>query len=261
LDKHRVWLLVLWCVQAGGGHAQGRVVGARVLPEEVLCSAVAGVSEELEQWLRCWLWEDVRQVHLAMHAAQRAALLALVILWRPQQGAAVLALMCAVWQGVLRHIGQRLACHWKVTLLVSFRALLLLLGAAALLHSVQWFALPICCLLCCKLCCIARGTALLLLLCVAAAQLVCVLCRQSRAPLLVVLSVLLCAQLGAAGLLRRPTTCTAAFSCCCVWSQVVASLLSRLFVFAAVLMLGPFCTPSVCNRVLQRVKCTATQQA
>ena len=82
LDEHRVRLLVLWCVQAGGGHAQSGVVGARVLPE-VLCSAVGGVSEELQQRLGCCLWEDVLQVHLAMHAAhaaQRAALLPLVIL-------------------------------------------------------------------------------------------------------------------------------------------------------------------------------------
>ncbi len=64
----------------------------------------------------------------------------------------------------------------------------------------------------CKLCCSARGTALLLLVCVAAGQLLCVFCRQSRAPLLLVLSVLLCAQLGAAAWLRWPTTCTAAFS-------------------------------------------------
>jgi hypothetical protein len=39
------------------------------------------------------------------------------------------------------------------------------------------------------------------------------------------------------------------------------ALLWRLFIFAAVLMLRRFCTPSVCNRVLQRLKCTATQQA
>jgi hypothetical protein len=103
----------------------------------------------------------------------------------------VLALICAVWQGLLRHIAQRLACYWKVALLLPFRALLLLL-------------------LDCKLCCSARCTALLMLLCVAAAQLLCVFCRQSRAPLLVVVSVLLGAQLGAAGWLRRPTTCSAA---------------------------------------------------
>ncbi len=42
LDEHRVRLMVLWWVQAGGGHAQGGVVGVRVLPE-VLCSAVASV--------------------------------------------------------------------------------------------------------------------------------------------------------------------------------------------------------------------------
>jgi hypothetical protein len=71
-------------------------------------------------------------------------------------------------------------------------------------------------LLWCKLCCSARCTPLLLLLCVAAAQPVCVFCRQSRAPVLVVLSVLLCAQVGAAGWLRRPTACTDAFSCCAV---------------------------------------------
>jgi hypothetical protein len=94
--------------------------------------------------------------------------------------------------------------------------LLLLLG---LLHSVQCFALPVCCLVCCKLCCIARSTPLLLLLCLAAAQLLCVFCRcvfcmHCRPPLPLVLSVLLGAQLGAVGWLWRPTTCTAAFSCC-----------------------------------------------
>ncbi len=128
----------------------------------------------------------------------------------------MLALICAVWQGVLRHIGQQLACYWKVALLSPVRALLLLLGAAGLLHSVQCFALPICRLLCCKLCCIARGTPFVLLLCLAAAQLFRVFCRQCRAPLLVVLSVLLCAQLVVAGWLRRATRCTAAFSCCSV---------------------------------------------
>jgi hypothetical protein len=109
----------------------------------------------------------------------------------------VLALICAVWQGVLRHIAQRLACYWKVALLLPFRAPLLLL-------------------LDCKLCCSARCTALLMLLCVAAAQLLFVLCRQSRAPVLLVLSVLLCAQLAGAGWLRRPSTCSAAFRCCSV---------------------------------------------
>jgi hypothetical protein len=64
----------------------------------------------------------------------------------------VLALICAVWQGVLRHIAQRLACYWKVALLLPFRAPLLLL------------------LLDCKLCCSARCTALLMLLCVARAD-------------------------------------------------------------------------------------------
>jgi hypothetical protein len=227
-----------------------------VLPE-VLCGAVAGVSKELEQRLGRWLWEDVLQIHLAMHAAQRAALLPLVILWGAQQGAAVLALICAGWQGVLRHIAQRLACYWQVAQLVPVRALLLLLSAAGLL--LQCFALSICCLLCCKLCCIARGTPLLLLLCLAAAQLFRVFCRQCRAPLLGLLSVLLCAKL--AGVLGRATSCTAAVSCCSVWSQVVPSLLWRLFVFAAVFMLGRFRTPSVCNRVLQRLKCGAAEQA
>jgi hypothetical protein len=146
----------------------------------------------------------------------------------------VLALICAVWQGVLRHIAQRLACYWKVALLLPFRAL-----QERLLHLLL--------LLDCKLCCSARCTALLMLLCVAAAQLLCVFYRQSRAPLLVVVSVLLGAQLGAAGWLRRPTTCSAAFSCCSVSSQVVPSLLWRLFIFAAVLMLRRFCTPSVCK--------------
>jgi hypothetical protein len=49
------------------------------------------------------------------------------------------------------------------------------------------------------------------------------------------------------------TTCTAAFSCCAV--------LWGLFVFAAVLMLRRFRTASVCNRVLQRVKCTGAAWA
>jgi hypothetical protein len=53
---------------------------------------------------------------------------------------------------VLRHIAQRLACYWKVALLLPFRAPLLLL------------------LLDCKLCCSARCTALLMLLCVARAD-------------------------------------------------------------------------------------------
>ncbi len=54
--------------------------------------------------------------------------------------------------------------------------------------------------------------------------------------------------------------CVAAAQLLCVFcrSQVV---LWRLFAFAAVLMVRRFCTPSVCNRVLQRLKCTAAQQA